>query len=455
MMSLLRTLPVAIFALAFLLAPVFLRSLGGDFVAYALAPANWLERGTFALPQLGTQYELDRYWRFNSPLMGVGPLPFFALFGISHGSYLAGVTLLSLITGVGFAVVVRRLLKQPWSLCFLLAMSFLSVRAYQTEFVNQRFTVIAPLAIALLFWPYERARAWQWCLAGVMPLIHPALLPASVVWVLAESLSCYREWRRNTFGFVLFALGVAGCAAWYLEPHSFQTQFYPHLTSRNFSALSGWMQFATWKYALPSMAIMLAVIVSAAIAVKQRNVPRRVIVLLLVVLAMDFGGYMFYLAYFLVGLGPVCLNFAKSRNLIRLIAILGIVNAIVFVKLLPNLPRLPTNQAAAEAFVVSHSRPGEAICLGPPFVLVAAKPMLADARRVEFVVPTALYLRDFDEPKFLDDIRARCTVYIGKREHYHAVQLYYKLSSPPVFLSAHIEELDFEGEIVIVARNTR
>ena len=90
----------------------------------------------------------------------------------------------------------------------------------------------------------------------------------------------------------VFALGVAGCAAWYLEPHSFQTQFYPHLTSRNFSALSGWMQFATWKY-------------------------------------------------------------------------------------------------------------------------------------------------------------------IGKREHYHAVQLYYKLSSPPVFLSAHIEELDFEGEIVIVARNSR
>ncbi len=52
MMSRLHTVSAAIFALVFLLAPVFLRTIGGDFVAYALAPENWLERGTLAeVPQ--------------------------------------------------------------------------------------------------------------------------------------------------------------------------------------------------------------------------------------------------------------------------------------------------------------------------------------------------------------------------------------------------------------------
>jgi hypothetical protein len=139
-------------------------------------------------------------------------------------------------------------------------------------------------------------------------------------------------------------------------------------------------------------------------------------------------------------------------HVLRGLLVLAVVNAAVFVKLTPGWPARPTSQIGAEEFIVAHTRVGERMCLGPPFTLVAAKSELPGGRVPVFVVPTALYLRDFDEPAFLASIRTNSTVYIGSPEEYTGVQRHYRPSSPPVFPDAEVEEYEFEGRRVIVAR---
>ncbi len=64
-----------------------------DWIAYALPAANFVERGTLSTPQLGDQAHFPETWLFNSPLMGLGPAPFYAALHVGRVPYLAGVLL--------------------------------------------------------------------------------------------------------------------------------------------------------------------------------------------------------------------------------------------------------------------------------------------------------------------------------------------------------------------------
>jgi len=443
--------------------PTFVQPVGGDFVAYALPSANWVERGRLSLPQLGEQYALDQYWRFSSPLMGAGPALPFWLGGVSHGSYLAGLAVLLFFMVGGMARLFQRAMGDHHAFMWLLVTAALvSIRSFQcVELINQRYTAIAPLALGSLFFPdvLGSAKWWKWALAGALPLIHPALLPASCIWILAELIWIARRKSAPVGGLMVCSMGVGVCAWWYLTPETFRTQFFPHLTSREFDPFSGWSQSASWKYSVPSQIIQFIVVYCAFVAltvVVRVERAGRILVLLGAMVLADATGRMMYLNYYTIGLAPAIFYLVRERREFRSVmlalSLLGVANASAFVKLNPGPPRSPTGQHSAELFIATHTREGEKICLGPPFTLAAAKPHLPGGRTVPFVVPTALYLKDFDEDDFLLSIRSNCSIYIGSPDYYNAVQRYYRLSSPAIFLDASIQEFEFEGQRVIVAR---
>jgi len=439
---------------------------GGDFVAYALPSANFIRGGVLSLPQLGTQYDLDKYWRFNAPLLGAGPSIPFALFGVSHTTYLGGLLALAATSLTGLLALCRKAIGGASAVWLPAAIGVLLIRSvHSVELVNQRYSILAPLAVGLLFFPTRRERdggraaGWKWLLAGVLPLLHPALLPASFVWVLFEFAACLKSWSLPHWGSVALGVGVGCCAWWYLSPPGFRVQFLPHLYSREFVPFSGWDQAASWKYALPSQLTQGLIIAWAVVALPTswRDSQRvRVLACLAIALLLDASGRMVYLGYYVVGLAPAILAMHRDRGGSRWVAVclgcLAVANVAVFAKLSTTPPRLPTSEATIEGFVMTHTRDGDRICLGPPFILLASKRRLAGERELPYVVPTALYLRHFDEQQFLHAIRTHCTCYVGDPAIYRAVQRYYKMESAPVFETADFVETVFEGQPILIAR---
>jgi hypothetical protein len=446
-------------------ATLFNRQVEGDHVAYALPAANLAELGRLAIPQVGSQFALDRYWRFNSPFLGLGPAPWFAVFGISQWTYLLGGIVAALVGAVTFIALVRIAVgPRRWAVILLISTAFLMTRIYLSELYNQRYTVVAYAAVAALYFPTAQrgsVAVWKWALAGSLPLIHPALLVGSVVWVVAELGATARSRLANAIGLVLFALGVAACAVWYLDPEPLRTQFLPHLASRAFSPFSGWEQPASRILSLPSqtaMAMTLAAVCVWGLSRPRTAVPGawRIVVLLAIVVLMDAFGYMFYLSYYLIGLGPAALKLLTGLRVqnwtIAALALLGVVNLAVSAKLdRPLIPDLPISQAELDGFIMDHTRPGDVIVLGPPFIFQTLTPWTD--RQTPYVVPMPLYLNDFDQNKYLALLR-QGSVYVGEPEYYTAVQRYFRGSSPPVFEQAEIAIVQFRERAVMIARQT-
>jgi hypothetical protein len=439
------------------------RPLEGDFVAYALPAANLVENGRLAVPGVGTQCALDRYWRFNSPLVAAGPVPFFAAAGIDHTAYLVGVVAGVFVVSAAFLFLVRRAAPGvEWWVSGLVVAAFLLTRVALSESSNQRYTVVAYAAVACLFFPSREpgpAAWWRWALAGVLPLVHPALLIGSVVWVTAEAVAVARLRSVSRAGLAAFLVGVGLCALWYLDPEPLRTQFLPHLRSRGFEPFSGWDQPASRVASAPSWAVMAVIVVAVAVWVVAGPRGRvtgggRVPVVLGVALALDSGGYMFYLSYFVLGLGPAVLRMwsgtAAQRPLVAVLAALGVANLLVEAKLGGfGWPRPPAPAGELEAFVREHTRPGDTIILGPPFTFQVLTPW-AD-RRAPYVVPMPLYLADFDRDEYLRLLRGG-TVYVGFPEYFEGVQRHYRPTSPPVFEHAVLTTVEFRGRPVLIAR---
>lgn len=345
----------------------------------------------------------------------------------------------------------------------------MTVNVYLSEAVNHRFTILCPPAIAILYYPTTRRNDrppwYQWAVAGTLPLLHPAILPASVVFVLAEFSRAARK-RRSPVTLIsafLFVMGVGASGIWYLDPEGLQTQFLPHLSSRDFNPFSGWAQPCTWKYSLPSQLTMLLVPLGLVVAMRSafkgddNSDLYRALAVAAVAIGLDAFGRMFYLSYYLVGLGPASLAFlARSRFAIsfaRLWCFLAILQIVIALKLVsPNL-RTPISRSELREFLLAHTKPGDVIVVGPPFILSAASdPNPGGDRRIAHVVPMPLYLDGFDVNAWLNDIRTDATVYVGEPAYFNSVQLYYRQTSPPIFPDVKREISNYHGLEVLIAR---
>ena len=444
---------VAVIAVLVLIqvSDLLLRTVNGDYSAYALPAANWVMTGQLAIPQLGPQFELDREWRFNSPLIGGGPALFFWAGEIGQDWYLFGCGLQVVVGGVGFLILVRRALAgHGWLLAAGVTFALLTERQYLSELVNQRYTIVAYVAVAALYFPARRsgphAPWWQWWLAGFLPLIHPCLLIGSVVWVLAEVATFIREraLTAGAFGLVGFLLGVVLTYAWYLDPHLLCNPVPP---APDLSGLRPVLRMgpAGELEVCPTEPVDHGRGVACGRArvgswpsrrtgaVSPRAGDRAVAL----VLALDARGNMAYLSYYLLGVAPAALACLAGTPWQRRVALiwcgLAVLQCGTELKLNPPDPVRPITRSATRDFLVEHTRPGDLIVVGPPFTLAAAEPDLPNGRRIVYVVPMPLFLKDFDVDLFLADIRSRCTVYVGSPCYFAGVQKEYKRTSPRSF----------------------
>lgn len=443
---------------------LFGRYPSGDYNCYAVPAGNVLRTGELATPQLGTQLELDRLWRFNSPLLGYGPLPFFAVGGVNHGSYLLGAFGLLLLSVAGFNLLTRLALPGKPVAAAVYAAAIQLPFNFLSEFVNQRYTLIAALSVAALYFPVKRHRhtapAWQWWLAGMLPLIHPALLIGSIIWGIAEGIQQLRakRWPFSAVGGVGFLALVGLNAVWYLEPHGLKVHFLPHLAGRDFVPFSGWQQGIPGKYAMPSQLLLLSIVFGFLYAILRRSVTGlpfgRCLMLLLVVIGLDFLGRMLYLNYFVIGIAaslPLFLGQRLNRWLVLGAALFVIAETVIVIKF-HRTPLGVMSNEAAEEFIEQHTRRGDRIVLGPPFVLNSTRTNWPGERSVEYVVPMPLFMKEFNPGQFVQTIRGSCTVYVGEPRYYDGVQLYYKFGGPTVFADANLEMVEFRGVQILVAR---
>lgn len=457
--------------IGFQLHLLLLKPQGGDMACYGLAAGNWAMGRSLVLPQFGGQYEMDKLWHFNSPLLGYGPGFFFKLGDVGYDWYIAGCVAQLFVSLLAFFLLNLKITgRQNWHRAVFLTIAFLSTRTYMCEFLNQRYSTFCYIMLALLFYPFrrtdEKAPAIQWIVAGMLPLLHPALLPASVVWVLGETLLMIirRKWLISIGGLSGFLAGVASSSLWYLNPHGLRTQFLPHLQGRDFVPFSGWDMGLSRIFALPSQSTHLLIVVInltlAFLSIRfSTNRPEKIRlgVMTILVLALDASGRMFYLPYYLIGMAPAAISLVDHPlwrdRLIKALTLLGCAQLAVEYKMFDPTTHLPASRATARDFLVANTRPGDHIVVGPPFVLSAASdPVLPENRTIEKVVPMPIYLKDFKQDQFLDEIRQNTTVYIGSPEYFRGVQLFYKPESPPIFENAEMRELSFQNQKILIAR---
>jgi hypothetical protein len=449
-----------------------------DTVGYALPGANYVERGTLSMPQLGSQMGLDRFWLLSAPWIAVGPIPWMKAFGAGRISNLVGLVFLGLVNLAILTWAIRRVLRlRSWGLPALVALPFLLHRAALSEYYNQRYTTLACGLLTLAFLPTSRGRPWwQWLAAGLLPLVHPAMLPASVLWLAAELLD-RSPWLRPSdgtrapsipwLGIAAYVGGMVLTAAWYGRLGPLREQFLPHLRFGNYRALSPLIGLLDIPAApiprLPSLALNFGIVglaLTLMAAGLSRSLRHRVgpvllpaLVIALILPYDALRGFRYYY-FFLMGLGPCLLGVFASGRARRLVCGMAVLLA------LPNLaisawldlkrPDLTTT-AQGSRFVVEHTRPGDRIVLGPPFVLVSAPPTLPGDRTAPRVVPMDYYLDPFDPATFIRDIRAHCDVYIGEEEWFYR-PVWIRDRGEPLFPRFDITTFDFRGQRVIVAR---
>jgi hypothetical protein len=460
-----------------------------DWVAYALPAANWVERGGLSTPQLGPQFHFDRTWLFNSALMGAGPAPFFWALGTGRVSYLVGVATFALANFAAYIWVIRRALKlQSLALSIFCALAFVEHRVYTAHYANQRYDLIAFGAMLLAFAPITsaagRTPAWRWACAGILPLLHPGLVPASGLWLATSVFLDSARHRaspdvprpRRLVGPILFAIAWGAAACWYGRAEGLQSQFLPHMRFHSARVASGSISgriFDTASvppFSIPSHATTLLISVTAigllvtALVRKPSRVPIRVVipaVLIAGVLVMDFLRGFSYWAFYLLGLGP-CLLFAfgaadrPRRIALAALITLAAAHTAVSLRLDRTAAAELAGQREAIAFLVEQTPPGEEIVVGPPFVLASAPRFLPGGRQVLRVVPQPFFLLEFDRDLYRADIAAHTSTYIGNPRWFTQATMAggggVGRESAPLFEDAEFREAHFFGEPVIIAR---
>jgi hypothetical protein len=454
-------------------AAVFSRLDWADTVAYGLPGANLVRLGSLTLPQLGSQFGFDRFWLFNAPWLAVGNVPAFWIAGVGRVPHLAGIAALGALNYCVFTVAARRLFDvSSIAAALLVAFAFLDTRGLVTsDLFNQKYSVAAYALLLVAFLPISDPRGacgrpwWQWLAAGVLPLVHIVLPPASIVWAIVVVASDRSIRHRSLAGPALFGLCGVASAVWYLRPEPFEMQLWPHIAYGGFrqaGRFSGLFDVAASPLlAIPTWTLAIATVAAAgatAVRTLRRDdgIARAAMpaaALILVVLVVDaWRGFLDY-GFFIAGVGPIVFAAAAPRGRSRALvasalAIAGAVNLGVSTRLDRLPPRLATTHAS-EAFVTTHTNAHDRIILGPPFVFAAST--LGPARTVPRVVPQPYYLERFDRDAYVRELNACCDVYVGEEDAYRRVTRVGELGEP-IFANAAIDTFAFEGRTVLVAR---
>ncbi|MDB5351417.1 MAG: hypothetical protein JWN86_2664 [Planctomycetota bacterium] len=471
-----------------------------DWIAYALPSANLVARGALTTPQLGSFAHFDRIWLFHGPLMGLGPAPFYYAFHIGRVPYLSGIVVGYLVNLLLITWFLRRTISgHSWAASVLGSQAFLGHRHLMSAVYIQRYDILGLFAISLAFAPVftasGRIPAWRWLFAALLPSIHPALGPASLIWLVAASIDLRRRrtgpsepGRPAWAGPALYLLAGLACLAWYIRPEGLKEQFFPYLrcmAHRNLVAVGPLTMFrvqAGFPYNLVSMSVSLTIALTAVylcvrpsrnaesrpVGVQMlKRLPAAVIVLFVL---FDMVRRFQYLDYYVLGLAPALLFLADTpvRRRVALAMVLVLAAANVVVSLRIDRQTLFHAQSLADqdqeiALIVELTRPGDRIVLGPPFVLSAAPPVLPGDRRVVAVSPQVWCLEDFDVPSYREELRRSGDVYLGERTWYDYADSFDatdevmgrtpKNPRMPLFEGATTREVSFEGRPIVVARN--
>ncbi len=463
-----------------------------DWVAYALPAADWVERGVLGTPQLGPQFHFDRTWLFNAPLMGAGPAPFYALLGTGRISYLIGLSLFALLNLAAYTWVIRKALKLPGlALSLFGAMAILGNRIYLSSYANQRYDLLAYAAMLLAFAPESTSTSrpnaapawWRWALAGLLPLLHPALVPASLLWLAVEIALMLRNTRRRSsmddvetpgrispVGPILFALFWILTACWYGRSEGLNSQFLPHLRFHSARTAEGsnagriFDTVSAFPFAFPTLATTLLIAALAlGLVLAFRRVSIRIVlpaVLIVGVVALDLLRGFSYWGFYLLGLAP-CFLFAfgdspRPRRLaLAVVLTFAAAQTAVALRLDRSVRASLADQGEAIAFLVAETQPGESIVVGPPFLLASAPRSLPDGRHVLYVLPQPFYLLDFDRDLYRSQIAAQTTTYIGQADWFHRITIGGGLGQASAPLYDHdpvdVHKTRFFGDDVIIA----
>ena len=177
------------------------------------------------------------------------------------------------------------------------------------------------------------------------------------------------------------------------------------------------------------------------------------VALVVVFLVADgWRGFLDY-GYFLFAAGPIVLSAIARSTLARRATVAGLATVgLANIGVSTRLDRKPpdwTTTAMTERFVADHTRAGDRVVLGPPFIFAAAT--LPPSRTIARVVPQPYFLDTFDGAAWMRDLDACCDVYVGREEAFRrTVRL--QTVDRPLFASPSIDRLNFRGQPVIVAR---
>lgn len=462
-------------------------------IAYSLPAANLVERGRVYMPQLGSQYDLDQFWLLNSPLMALGQVPFFWALGTSRLADLTGVYCCTVFSFAVFFILLKKIWRSAVSGWLIICTVFglLGHRFVFAEMFNQRYLILAFGVMALTFFPFEQNsgrkwRTWQWALAGCLSLVHPSNLPAQVLWLI-QAVQSARSEQDEVLGFkallktnwlqlACFMTGVLLTLLWYGRPEELMTQFLPHAfygqkggnfrASGNFGGMFGVP--ISWQFAIPSQVTSLLVVVMAW-CVSFNSLYRRNSVdsgvkiasfTLAVVSLLDMAKGFGYIIFYLVGLAPGILAEMPSgrwqKRCLILLTCLGGIHLAIALKFDTNAV-YTGNTPETISFIQQHTKPGDKIVIGPPFVLASAFNQLSDGRVIDYVVPEPYWLSGFSSERFRNEIRKNTWIYAGSEKWYEK-QMGHHISQDtptPIFENGLIERFTFHGIPVVVVRSPK
>ena len=463
-----------------------------DDIAYALPAANAVLDGTLTVPQLGPQCGFGTTWLFNAPIFAVGPIPFFLVFGPNFSALVAWLAIMALLNLVVFAVVIRRAFRlSSWSAAVFLSYAFLGSCSVLDELHNHRPTIIAMSVLCLAFIPprtatddddTEEAGAsrgprpwWQWLAAGLLPLIHPALIVAGGFWIVAEIArkGVAASWSARRWGGpALWLLASLSTLAWYGRPGPFFSQFLPHFRSGNYRAGTSMMGLLVLPgsriASLPTLASQSAVSVLALLILVVGLAPSRrtrfhlsavlpAAGLMGVVLLLDLTRGFKYLPLYCMGLAPcllfVCRSATSRKAACMLLGVLAAVNVVVTQRLEASFHPI-LGSTAQVAFLSATTRPNDRIVVGPPFVLVAAGKALPGGRTIVRVSPQPYHVDGFQPRAYFDEIAETTDVYVGEPAWF-TTPMSLPSKTGPIYTSYDVTPYTLGDKAVIVARKTR
>jgi hypothetical protein len=459
-----------------IVAAVFSRPNSPDTIAYGLPGANLVATGRLTMPQLGTQFGFDQVWLLNAPVTVLGCVPFFLVGGTGRVPYLAGVVVLGLVNLGAFIFAGSRLQRSSWTLAVLFALVFLWGRSLPTaDLYNQKYSVLSLAVLLVAFLPLSalgsRARhdpappphAAQWFAAGILPLVHVALVVPALCWLCTVLWLWPRSVLHGKARF-MYLPGALLSLAWYGRPWGLRLQLLPHLRFGGYRRTAAFgslidsaaspLASAPTRIAAVLVVLSALIIIGAYLARKRRRsslapvLPAAVALAVLFPLDALHGG--FYYAYTVAGAGavlPLAFLTSGGRRLAAVVlALLGCANAAVGARLDRSRPDW-TGTREAVSFLEAQTAATDRLILAPPFVFAAALP----TRNTVRVVPQPYFLDQLDEPAWRSDLGTCCDVFVGDPAYYRSV-VGLRDGGPPIFERADIRQLSFDGRPVIVAR---